>query len=190
MQGLSILKELFDNLIGTGIVNEISHSVTIRMQQDTRQPSAPIGGRFQYVGPNDTKGFSCYCRANGPMVVTREERIGSCEAKEYSVTIPHRLVFFKYKETRNHDEISGRLLGAVIKSPSVRLQSMNTIADQILSQETTGSFSFLPETYYAAIDFLLLLKLQGDNCEFEFSCDSLKNPYCIFTDRTQQPGGR
>lgn len=178
MLGQSILNNLFDRVIETKIVKEIFHSVIVRTISGNMKPLAPVGTAFQGVGPDDTQKFLTYCRATGPMDFEQEQRIGSCQSKILFARVPHKIVFFNDDEERDHDALTGKLIQAVIGTPDVRFIRAYTIPEQILQTESNGQYTFTPSTYYTAIDFSLLLKLQGKDCEQEFGCKSLRNPYC------------
>lgn len=181
MQGLSILKNLFDNLIDTGIVRNVYHSVVIRQDGDHKKPAAPVSDRFQYVGVDDSKRFTTYCRAIGAMEVVKEEKFASCGGKNIRVQILHRLVFFNQKESRDFDDISGKLINAVLKTGNkIKFQRLVTNYQDILLQEApTGQFKFTPSTYYTAIEFFVILDLTTNNCQQEIRCSGIENPYCF-----------
>lgn len=181
MQGQSILNTLFTNIIATGLVKEIFHSVLIRDIQGNKKPLVPVEGSFINVGPDDTQKFLTYCRANGPIDFEQEEKIGA-QKKILWIRIPHKIVFFNDDEPRDHDQLTGTFIQAVVGTPGIRFARAYTIPDQILQTETNGQYTFTPSTYYSAIDFSLLLKLQANDCEaefgFSFNCNDLKNPFC------------
>lgn len=181
MFGSSILSNLFERVIETGLVNRVFHSVILEeLTKGGFRPAAPVKGRFVYVGPDDTKGFGVYCRQTGQVGVDRNELIGGCDLRRYHTTIPHRLVFFRDREKRSHDDLLSRLIKAVISTPGVRLSSVTNLHKDILPQEApTGKFKFNNMTFYVSIDFNVLLKLQTDNCEDEIGCEGLNNPFCI-----------
>jgi hypothetical protein len=179
MLGFSILKTVFDSVIRTKLVKQIHHSVQLRPIEGNIKPAAPVDNGFIYVGIDDLKGFSTYCRPFGSLEVLKAENIGSANSRLYTTQIPHRLVFYHASEDRNHDELLGKLIKAVISNQWVKLQKVHTNTDVILQSEApTGKFTFRPNTFYAAIDFYIILRLQSDNCETEFTCKGVKNPYC------------
>lgn len=184
MINFSNLKILFENIIATGLVQDVYHSVIIREDQEGhRKPYAPIDEVYEYVGPDDTKGFHCYCRAMGPLESTNEERIGSCSTVQHRTQTLHRMVFFNIDEERFHDDLTAKLLKAFFNSgKNIRFQRAHVNIEDIITQESpTGRFFFTPSTYYIAIDFYVLLKLQSDNCIEEITCTGIKNPYCTTT---------
>jgi hypothetical protein len=177
MIGYLTLKNLFNNILATGLVNEVYHSVVIATVDGRKKPQAPLGGRYTYVGVVDTKGFGCYCRVSGALEVVKEDREGSCSQKLLTTQIPHRLVFYNDHETREQDSLLGQLIKAVIGTKDIKLQRALTIADTILKEESEGKYNFKPSAFYAAIDFLVVLKIQTDNCQADFGCEGLDNPY-------------
>jgi hypothetical protein len=180
MFGSSILKPLFTNLIATKVVNRVYHSVIIRTDQSSKKPSAPVGNRYVFVGPDDQQGFYAYCRQIGNLENASEERLGSCSGWAYKTTALHRLVFFHANESRPHEDISAILLKSVMSSgPGIKFQRMISIPETIVGQEVPdGRFTFGTSTYYTAIEFLVFLKLQTDNCEQEIICEGVPNPFC------------
>ena len=180
MIGFSILSNLFANIVATKFVTGVFHSVMMKpIETGGMKPAAPIQGRWQYVGIDDTKGFSCYCRQNGSADVDSVERIGSCNKNIYTLKVPQRLVFFHAIETRSHDEIIAQVLKAVISTPDVKLQKLVTIPEEILRSEApTGRFKFKDNTLYFAIEFFVLLDIQADNCPVEIKCEGIPNPFC------------
>jgi hypothetical protein len=179
MIGFSTLNSLFDLLLNTKVgISKIYHSVIIRPTQDGRKPGAPVGKAFVYVGVDDTEGFSCYCRQVEPMSVNKTERKGSCSTKIFHTRTLHRIVFFHDHEKKLHDDLLSVLIKAVIAS-GVELSKVHTNHEEILKAEApTGRFTFQPSTFYAAIDFYLILELTADNCPTEIRCEGLPNPYC------------
>lgn len=144
------------------------------------KPAAPVNQRFKYVGLDDTKGFSCYCRQSGPAEVIEAEKLGGCNLRKYRFQVPTKLVFFNNLETRSHDEIVALLLQAVMKTSFIRLQKFLTIPEEILKSEApTGRFQFKENTFYLSIEFFLLLDIQNDNCTTEIKCEGVPNPFCI-----------
>lgn len=181
MFGFSILEPLFTNVLQTKFFKGIYHSVMMKpTPQGGNKPAAPVNDRFIYVGLDDTKGFSCYCRQTGSADVVDVENIGGCGVKKYRLQIPHRLVFFNSNEKRDHEQIIAKCLKGVLKSQFIRLQRVVNIPEEVLRFESpTGRFQFKDTTLYFAIDFFVLLDTQADNCETEFICEGVPNPYCI-----------
>lgn len=181
MIAFSILQSLFKNVIATGYVEKIYHSVIMNpTKEGGKKPSAFIDSRVTYLGPDDTKGFSCYCRETGPTEIRSEERLSSCNLKLFKLQTPFRMVFQNQIEERNHEEIISALIGAFSKTSKVKFVRLNSIALDLLAQETpTGSFTITENTFYQAIDFLLLLEIQGTTCETDTSCNNLENPYGV-----------
>lgn len=180
MLGYSILIGLFDNVISTGMVKEIFHSVLMKpMEGGGNAPHAPVNGRWKYVGIDDRKGLSSYCRQSGTAESQGSEKLGGCNTKKYRFGIPHRLVFYAATEKRDHDTIIGKIAGAVMKTPFVTIQRIINLPDELLRSEApTGRFQFKEHTLYFSIEFLVLLDLQTDNCTTEISCEGVTNPYC------------
>lgn len=179
MIGYLTLRTLFGLILDTKVgISRVYHSVIVRPTPEGRKPAAPVGGKYIYVGVDDTSGFSCYCRPIEPINVNKSERKGSCSSKIFHTRTLHRLVFFHDHEDRLHDDLLGVLIKAVIKS-GVDLSRVHTNHEEILKAEApTGRFTFEPSTFYAAIDFYLLLELTADNCPAEIRCEGLPNPYC------------
>lgn len=184
MQGSSILNPLFTRVIDTGLVKSVYHSVILR-EIDKRgiSPVAKINTSFKYVGIDDTKGFFAYCRQTGPLEVLEAEPIGGCQMKRYKTQIPHRLVFYNDTEKRSHDEIIAKLTKAVIGAMNIKLNKVHSDPKTILQSESPKAvFHYRPKTFYCAIDFFVLLKIQADTCETEFTCEDLQNPFCGVTE--------
>lgn len=181
MIGYSILEPLFTNVLQTKFVNEIYHSVMLKpIPEGGTKPAAPVNKRYKYVGLDDSKGFSCYCRTTGSSDVIDVEKIGGCNTKKHRFQVPTRLVFFNMNELRSHDEIIAILLKAVMKTNFIRLQKFITIPEEILRSEApTGRFTFKENTFFLAIDFFLLLDIQTDNCTTEIQCEGVPNPFCL-----------
>lgn len=190
MIGYSILSKLFVNVIATKFVTGVYHSVMMKsLEGGGNKPAAPVNGRYVYVGVDDRKGFSCYCRQSGAADVQDIEKIGGCNTKKYKFQIPHRLVFYHANETRSHDEIIAKLTGAVMKTPMIRIQKIINLPEEILRSEApTGRFTFNENTFYVSIEFFVLLELQTNNCDEEIQCEKVPNPFCILP--TQTTGGR
>lgn len=181
MFGYSHLNILFTNVMATGFVQNLFHSVVIReTDEGDRKPVAPVESRYVYVGIDDTKGFYAYCRQIGAVDSVNEESVGSCNTKIYTLQASHRMVFYNGEEKRSHETITAQLLKAFMKSGiGIKLQKVYTIPEQILQLETpTGIFSFKEHSFYIAVDFLVILKLQADTCEIEITCEGIKNPIC------------
>jgi hypothetical protein len=177
MFGSSILNQLFTNLVESGFAPKIYHSVIQKpLKKGSFAPAYPIpGGGYNYIGPDDTKGFSAYCRQTGSAegVV---EKVSSFQ-KRYKFQVPHRLVFFNDNEARDHETVKGQLLKAVMKTDKLTVQRIHVLASQILSEEApTGKFTFDASTFYFAVDFSVLLELQTDNCTTEITCEGTPNP--------------
>jgi hypothetical protein len=180
MIGFSPLSNLFTAVWNTGLVTKIFHSVLITKNKDGHiKPVAPVAGSYQYVGVEDTEGFTAYCRQAGDVEILREEPIGAA-LRYYHLQIPHRMVFFNQHETRTHEDITALLLKAVMSVPKdIRLRKAITMPVQLLQQESpTGKFTFEPGTYYAGIEFFVLLKIQADTCPQEIKCAGIPNPFC------------
>lgn len=184
MLGYSTLINLFDNVLATQIVTGVYHSVALKpMPGGGNRPVAPVGKRYLPVGIQDTKGFTCYCRQSGSADVQSSEKLGGCNTKKYRFQVPHKLVFFSNSETRSHEEIIAKLVGAAMKTPFISLQKIITTPEELLRSEApTGRFEFKENTLYFSIEFFVLLDLQTNNCEDEIKCEGVPNPYC----RTQQ----
>jgi len=179
MTGSSILKEVFANVLATRIVTGVYHSVKLQNKQGVTKPVAPINGIFEGVGPDDTKGFTAYCRQTGPADVDKFERIGGCNSKLYTFSVPHKIVFFCDEEKRDHDSLFAKLTAAVMNTKKVRIQRLMSIPEDILRTEApNGRFDFREYTFYAAIDFLLLLDIAEDKCGEEITCEGTPNPFC------------
>ena len=181
MIGFSILSDLFTNIIQTKFVTGVFHSVMMKpVEGGGMKPATPIGKRWKYVGPDDTTGFSCYCRQNGSADVDSIEKIGGCNTKIYTLKVPQRLVFYNANEKRSHDEIIASMLKAVIKTNLVKFQKLVNIPEEVLRSEApTGRFKFTDQTLYFAIEFFVLLDVQADTCETEIKCEGIPNPFCL-----------
>lgn len=180
MLGYSTLIKLFDNLLATGIMTGIYHSVMMKPLKEGSKPHAPVDGRWIYVGVDDTKGLTCYCRQNGSADVQNVEKLGACNNNKYRFQVPHRIVIYNASEKRDHEQIIALVSGAIMKTPLIRLQRIVNIPEEILRSEApTGRFEFKDNTLYFAIEFFVLLDLQTDNCEHEIKCEGVPNPYCI-----------
>jgi hypothetical protein len=174
------LKALFDNILQTKFLKNVYHAVTLqpRLEGGGSSPAASVSGRFVYVGPDDTKGFTGYIRQTGAAEVRDKVAIGS-QKWMYNMKFPFRAVFFNQNEKRSFEDLTATLTKAIIKTPRVELIRINPIREDLLKQEVpSGTFKFKTSTYYASIDFFVFLSLQADNCEQVLSCSDLANPYC------------
>jgi hypothetical protein len=178
MQGYSILKTVFDFLLETGLVSSVFHSVQIKETETERFPAFPLAnGDFQYVGLDDSKIMNCYIRQVEDLRVIKVDRISSNQ-NEYDCRIAHRAVFFNDNETRNTDDLlntfiqlaflPGTILTRVIVDPD-KLQQLESKID---------GFEFSSNSFYCAVDFDILLRLQKNNCKIEITCSNVPNPYC------------
>lgn len=169
-------------MIDTTIVKKVYHSVILLPGnlENATKPAAPTSnGRYEYVGVDDTKGFTTYLRQIGPAEVVTQERVGSCGGYNYKMQVPHRLVFYNDIEKRDSDELIAKLTKAVISFPKIRLQRIITDRRDLLNQEApAGSYKFKNSTFYAAVDFFVLLELQADTCDTVISCKGIDNPFC------------
>lgn len=181
MIGSSILSELFTNVLQTKFVTGIYHSVMMKpVEGGGSKPAAPVNKRWKYVGPEDTAGFSCYCRQVGSADVQAVEKLGGCNTSKYRFQVLHRLVFFNASEKRSHDEIIAKITGAVMKTNMIRLQKIVNLPEELLRSEApTGRFNFKENTLYFSIEFFVLLDLQTNTCEQEINCEGVQNPYCL-----------
>lgn len=183
MFGFSTLSTLFENVIKTKLVKNVYHSVQLRplINGKGKAPAAKLDSQeWKYVGIDDTKGFSCYCRKIGAAEITKREMIGGCSSQILHTIAPHSLVFFNDVEKRSHDDITAKIIKAIMLTPNVRLQRIHDDFETIRGRECpTGKFNFTTYAYYTAFDFNLFLKLQVNNCEEEITCEGVKNPFCI-----------
>lgn len=192
MLGLSTLNKVFTNVIATGLVSEVFHSVIIRDDgTGQKKPSAPVDTKFIYVGIDDREGFHGYCRAVSPLEVYREEKIGPGNWITY-YRIMNRLVFHNGIEHRSHDGLAGILTNAVLGVAGVKLNKLYTNAEDFLRQEQpTGSFSLKTGEFYIAIDFYFYAAAVKNYCEpgegapggqfsltEELTCGP-ENPFCL-----------
>lgn len=188
MIGFSTLNELFNNILRTGIVNKVYHSVMLKpIDGGGNKPAAPVQGRWVYVGLNDTQGFSCYVRQTGSADVISTNRVGGCNKKIYRFQVPTRIVFYNDSEKRSHETLIGRLAGAIMKTGYLNVQKIITNPDEILRSEApTGKFSFKEDTFFVAIDCFVLLDIQSDTCPTEITCEGIENPVCL--PKSEAPG--
>lgn len=175
------LSDLFRNLLQTKLLKNVFHSVTLqpKLQGGGYSPAAQVNGRYVYVGPDDTKGFSAYVRQIGTAEVQGvKEPLGGGQFR-YKMKFPFRAVFFNDKENRNFEDLTAALTKAIIKTPLVDLARINPLREDVLRSEVpSGVFKFKTSTYYVSIDFFLILFLQTDNCEQVLTCADLVNPFC------------
>lgn len=181
MIGFSSLNDVFRNVLGTGLVKEIYHSVIIRNDGTGQvKPSAPVETKFVYVGIDDSHGFRAYQRAVTPLEWIREDRVGGCSPSRVQVRVLNRLVFFSPNETRGHDDLANALALAVIGTPGVRFQRLMTNAEDFIRQEhPTGSFHLSTADFYIAIEFYTTFWINPQSCgQPEIGCGK-KNPFCL-----------
>lgn len=178
MIGYSTLETLFTRLTDNKLISKIYHSVVFNTSTDgSRKPSAFVNGMLTYVGPDDSKGFYSYCRQTGPGEVTKEERVGS-SWKLYKVRVPFKMVFFNSFEERDHEEILRALIGIFANTDKISISRVHTIQTDILNSEVPGgSITFTQDTFYKAIDFFVLLDIQGTSCNFDIGCNNISNPF-------------
>lgn len=179
MQGYSILKTAFDKILDTGLTYRVFHSVKKfeDVNEGTTYPVYPSGiDEFTYVGIDDTKHMTVYCRQIDDLRVVKPELIAS-SLYNYRVAIPHRMVFFNDFEKRNQDDLLSRFIQFAFL-PNIKLLRVIVDKERLANMESTAKgFNFGDETFYAAIDFEIALTLSQQNCEIELTCDSLTNPY-------------
>jgi len=174
------VETLLKNILDTHLLKNIYHSVTLqpRLQGGGYSPAAQVAGRYVYIGPDDTKGFTGYVRQTGSADVQKRDQLGP-NMWRYLMNFPFRAVFFNNTEKRNFEDLTATLTKSIIKSPHVQLIRINPIREDVLRTEVpSGQFNFKTSTYYASIDFFIFLSLQTDNCEQVLSCIDLTNPYC------------
>lgn len=183
MIGFSILNEVIQKLLGTGLVKKVYHSVFIyvdKADKSERYPvySFPNDDGFEYVGIDDSKFMSCYIREIGDFVTDKVENKSSESKLIYGKQL-YRIVFFNDFEERNHDD----LLASFVKTTFTQYVVLNKIitnTDRLLTDETVlKDFNFGATTFYKAIDFYLTLILQDDTCENVISCNNQANPICL-----------
>ncbi len=177
MQGYSILNPLFLSLLNTGLVQKIYHSVIIHEQGDNRYPAYRVGDEWHYTGVDDTKIMGCYLRQTGDLQNARTEHVTSCE-KFYITRVPYRLVFFNDHETRNHDDLQVKIMNIVFEKDIEFVRFIND-KTRLANEETAlKGFNFGGNTFYAALDFFVLIRLTRNNCGTEISCGEIENPIC------------
>lgn len=177
MTGYSTLKPLFQSLIDTGLVQKIYHSVIIREQGENRYPAYRVGDEWYYTGVDDTKIMGCYLRQTGDLQNGRTEQASSCQ-KMYITRVPYRLVFFNDHETRNHDDLQAKIMNIVFQK-DIELVRFVTDKTRLAIDETAlKGFNFGGNTFYAALDFILIVRLTRNNCEVEINCGEIPNPIC------------
>lgn len=179
MQGYTILKQAFDKIIDTGLTNRVFHSVTkLTNEQGETYPVYPSGqDAFTYVGIDDTKMMTVYCRQIDDLRAGKVEAVGGCGQYIYRAVIPHRMVFFNDYEKRKQDDLIARFIDFVF-TPQIKLLKVIVDKDKLANLESTAKgFNFGNETFYAAIDFEVTVELKRNKCGDEIGCEQINNPY-------------
>lgn len=177
MIGYSILRPVFDRLFNTEIISELYHDVQIWIQEDEKYP---IGGpENKYLGVDDTKLSTGYLRSIGDCETVSSEKIGACNLKEYRLRQLYRLVIYRPNETRAKDDLYSVILNSIMV-PNVEMRRLITDKTKLLAEEG-GSRNFILETktFYCAVEFFAIVKIQASSCQAEISCGAaLPNPIC------------
>lgn len=180
MIGYTILKNAVEHLLETDLVKKVYHTTQIWDQDGERYPVYKDGDELVYVGVDDTKFMSCYIRQLNGFAVTKTNPIGSSGRKEYQGRVLNRIVFFNDFEERNHDELTIKLLAITFNS-KIELVRIMENKDEILREEAkVKNFTFGGLTFYRAIDFYVLLKVQ-DACDLDVPCGEWENPITLKT---------
>lgn len=166
--------EIIENLSNSILINfdEVWHSAEIVKADDTF-PGAPLDDEnWENLAPADNKGETIYIRRNGDDEVVEELKIASC-GKSYKMRSQLRIVFFK-DHVEKHNEILHKLMQSVLIS-GTKLNKVIRDKYKLLKDESSGEYSFGPNTAYFAIDIYALWHLVPDTCENDF-CLTIENP--------------
>ena len=169
--------EIAKALIGTGLINEVFHSVElVEDKTGVKFPAYQKGNEQYYVGPDDSKSRFAYIRQTGPVKPVDLTMEGSCSDLT-KLSVPLRIVVFKDHEYENHDALIQRLLSFTFLK-DVKLVSFNNNAFQLGKQESpVGDFAFDATTFYLAIDISARIWISAKMCA-EDPCALHPNPIC------------
>lgn len=169
--------EIAKELLATGLVKEVYHSVEIIETKDgPKVPAYARGSEQYYVGPDDSKGMFAYIRKTGPVKPANAEPMGSCSGM-YKLAVPLRIVVFQDNVKEDHDSLIQRLLAFTFLS-GVDLLSFTSNAFQLGKQEApVGAFEFDATTFYMAIDVSAKIRITQTMCK-EDTCIAHPNPIC------------
>lgn len=136
-----------------------------------KMPVIVHGDEWISLAPTDQK-ETLYIRRNSDDEVQEEVSIGSCR-KSYKMRTALKIVFFKDHVT-NHGEILFKLMQSVLIS-GVKLRSIIQDKFALQKEESTGDYTFGPDTAYFAIIVNATWYLYPDICDTEF-CADIENP--------------
>jgi len=178
MKAYSILKNIFDNLLNTNLVNKIYHDVRIIDKKNERLPAYRNGSDWNWIAPDDSRIMLCYLRQTGSMDQYQVIRVGGCDRKKFNVRIPYRLVFFNAYEERNFDSLEAALTNCIFVDHVDLVRVIND-SGTLLKQESNQANTVTDgNAFYMAIDFLVYSELTKSNCQALIDCSSIDNPIC------------
>lgn len=160
----------------------VHHSAEIVQIDDDKSPAINLKNDWKFLAPTDQE-QSLYIRRNGDDEVMEELKLGSC-VKSYKMRSQLRVVYFKdYAE--NHNEVIAHLLQSVLIG-GTKLNKVIRDKWKLQKDESTGDYSFKPETAYFAIDIYVFWELKPDSCEEDF-CVDVDNPIrkCVTITETE-----
>lgn len=175
MLAYSTINPVLLDLLNTDLVKKIYHSVILYEEENERFPAYRIGDDYAYCGQDDREIMGCYLRQTGDFTNRETTQISSAE-KMYVSRIPYRLVFFNDHEKRNHDDLAAKLMNIVFAQD---IEFVRYISDKTrLAQEESKlkGFNFGGNTFYAAIDIFVTVRLKKTNCEQVMNCGDIPNP--------------
>lgn len=152
--------------------NEVHHSAEIVQTEDQdKLPTVTLKDEWISLAPTDTK-ETIYIRRNGDDDVVDELKLGSC-IKAYKMRSQLRVVYFK-DNAKNQNEVLSHLLQSVLIG-GTKLNKVIRDKWKLKKDESSGDYSFGPQTAYFAIDIYIFWELKPDNCDEDF-CLTLDNP--------------
>lgn len=152
--------------------DEVYHSAEI-IKNDASElmPVISQGDEWISLAPTDQREI-LYIRRNSEDEVQEELKIGSC-SKSYKMRTALKIVFFKDHVT-NHGEILFKLMQSVLIS-GIKLRSIIQDKFALQKEESTGDYTFGPDTAYFAIIVNATWYLYPDICDNYF-CADVENP--------------
>lgn len=169
--------EIAQAILQTGLVKQVYHSCELIKDPKlgTLYPAYLKGNEQVYVGPDDTKGMTCYIRAAGDGTPTAM-KTQSC-AGGYQVLTPLRIVFFHDEEDRNRSRLIDQLLGFSFLQ-NVTLTRIVDDKYKLAREESDMRRDTMDgRTFYVAFDILVNSLLLPSTCA-AVSCAAIVNPIC------------
>ncbi len=166
--------EIIDLIASTIVTrfDEVYHSAEIiTNDKKEKEPVATLGNEWISLAPTDQK-ETIYIRRSGDDEVLEELAVGSC-SKSYKMRTPLRIVFFRDR-TADHAKIIRDLAQSVLINKT-KLKAIIRDKWRLQKDESSGDYSFGPDTAYFAIEIYAMWDLVPNTCDEDF-CVDIPNP--------------